>query len=174
MNEVTSLVVSDSFTAERVTEANLFQLSEVLQAAARALEQRQQPLWSRADLTPEALQKAYPDSEMILGFWDGEAVAAMVLVTEDPAFWPNAPVGESLFIHKLAVIPKAQGKGMAAQMLAFAQTRACEQSKRYVRLDTASERPKVRAFYERHGFIYVGECRVGTFNAALYEQEVNR
>ena len=171
MNDET-LAVSSTFTVESVTKATCSVFSSVLQEAARALEQRRQPLWSQADLTPEALQKAYPDSEMILGFWKGEAVAGMVLVTEDPAFWPDAPVGESLFIHKLAVLPKAQGKGIAAQMLGVARTLAREQGKCYLRLDTASERPKVRAFYEKHGFGYVGECRVGQFDAALYEQEV--
>ena len=173
MNDETSLIVG-LFTVEEVTEITRSQFSSVLQEAARALEARGQPLWSQNELTSEALRKAYPDAEMVLGYWNGEAVAGMVLVAEDPAFWPDTPAGESLFVHKLAVVPKAQGKGIAAQMLAFAQTRAYEQSKRYVRLDTAAERPKVRAFYEKQGFIYVGEHKVGTFDAALYEKKVAR
>ena len=174
MRDETSQLVSHSFEIKVVTEAERSQLSEVLQIAARALEGRGQPLWLQSELTPDALLEAYPDAEMVVGCWEGEAVAGMVLVAEDPIFWPDTPAGESLFVHKLAVVPKAQGKGIAAQMLAFAQTRAYEQGKRYLRLDTASERPKVRAFYEQHGFIYVGERRVGQFDAALYEKKVAR
>ena len=168
-----SLVVSRSLDIKVITEIQRSQLSKVLQEAAWALETRGQPLWSQADLTPEALRKAYPDAEMILGLWNGKAVAGMVLIAEDPAFWPDTPAGESLFVHKLAVIPEAQGKGIAAQMLAFARARAHKQGKRYLRLDTAFERPKVRAFYEMQGFVYVGERSVGQFDAALYELEVS-
>ena len=110
---------------------------------------------------------------MYLGFYEGEAVAGMILLANDPLFWPDVRPGESLFVHKLAVVPKAQGQGMAAQMLAFALDRAFEQGKRYVRLDTAAERPKVRAFYEQHGFVHVGERKVEQFDAALYEKKVD-
>ena len=174
MRDETSLLISRSFEIKVVTEVERSQLSEVLQLAARALEERGQPLWLQSELTPDALQKAYPDAEMVLGYWDDEVVAGMVLVAEDLTFWPDTPAGESLFVHKLAVIPKAQGKGMAVQMLAFALDRAHERGKRYLRLDTAAERPKVRAFYEKCGFVYVGECSVGQFDAALYEQKVAR
>ena len=172
MNDQTSLIVG-SFTVEKVTEITRSQFSSVLQEAARALEQRGQPLWSQNELIPDALRKAYPDSEMYLGFYEGEAVAGMILLANDPLFWPDVRPGESLFVHKLAVVPKAQGQGMAAQMLAFALDRTPEQGKRYVRLDTAAERPKVRAFYEQHGFVHVGERKVEQFDAALYEEKVD-
>ena len=173
MNDQTFLITDNTFTVKKVIKATRPQFSNVLQEAARALEQRGQPLWSQNELTPDALRKAYPDSEMYLGFYEGEAVAGMILLANDPLFWPDVQPGESLFIHKLAVVPKAQGQGMAAQMLAFALDRTLEQGKRYVRLDTAAERPKVRAFYEQHGFVHVGERKVEQFDAALYEKKVD-
>ena len=173
MNDQTFLIVGSSFTVKKVAKATRPQFSNVLQEAARALEARGQPLWSQHELTPDALRKAYPDSEMYLGFYEGEAVAGMILLANDPLFWPDVQRGESLFIHKLAVVPKVQGRGMAAQMLAFALDRTLEQGKRYVRLDTAAERPKVRAFYEQHGFVHVGERKVEQFDVALYEKKVD-
>ena len=170
MNDQTFLITGGSFTVKNVIKATCPQFSGVLQEAARALEQRGQPLWSQNELTPDALRKAYPDSEMYLGFYEGEAVAGMILLANDPLFWPDVQPGESLFVHKLAVVPKAQGQGIAAQMLAFALDRAYKQGKRYLRLDTAAERPKVRAFYERNGFSFVGERKVEPFTVALYEQ----
>lgn len=164
--------VGSTFTVRKVAKANRSQFSSVLQEAARALEGRNQPLWSQADLTSEALGTVYPQAEMVLGMLEGEAVAGMVLLEEDLLFWPEVTENESLFIHKLAVVPKAQGQGVAARMLRFASTRARELGKRYLRLDCAAERPKLRAFYEDYGFSYVGACQVGQFSAALYEQEI--
>ncbi len=173
MNDETSLSVSHSLVVERVTKATLSQFSGVLRAAARALEQRGQLLWSQGELEPEKLSNAYSDCDIYLGIQEKEAVAGMILLEDDPVFWPHVRPGDSLFIHKLTVAPSFQGAGVATQMLQFAYTEAYRQRKRYLRLDTAAERPKLRAFYEKHGFSCIGERTVGRFGVALYEQEVN-
>lgn len=148
------------------------ELTQVLQAAARALEKRGEPLWPLETLEPAALRAAYPEAERYIGFQGGEAVAGMIALADDPLFWPDVRAGESLFLHKLAVIPAFQGSGVAAAMLAFAAARARTLQKRYLRLDCAAERPKLCAFYERHGFRWIGECTVEGFEAALYEKAV--
>ena len=148
------------------------ELTRVLQAAARALEKRGEPLWPLETLEPAALQAAYPEAESYVGFQGGEAVAGMIVLEDDPLFWPDVRAGESVFLHKLAVIPAFQGSGVATAMLGFAAARARTLQKRYLRLDCAAERPKLCAFYERHGFRWVGECTVDGFNAALYEKRI--
>ena len=148
-------------------------LTHVLQAAAWALEQKGAPLWSLKGLEPEALLNDYPQSEMYLGFQEREAVAGMILLEEDPVFWPNVRTNESLFIHKLAVTPLVQGTGTGARMLSFASARARLCGRRYLRLDCGAERPKLRALYERYGFRCVGERRVKTFPTAFYELDVS-
>lgn len=147
-------------------------LTHVLQAAARALEHEGAPLWSLKGLEPEALLNAYPESEMFLGFQECEAVAGVILLEDDPVFWPDVQIDESLFIHKLTVIPSVRGTGTGARMLSFASARARAQGKRYLRLDCGAERPQLRAFYERYGFRYVGERRVKAFPTAFYELDV--
>lgn len=148
------------------------ELTRVLQAAARTLEERGEALWPCETLEPEALQNAYPEAEMYIGLRDGEAVAGMILLEDDPLFWPSVQPGESLFVHKLAVVPAFQSAGVASEMLAFAAARARTLHKRHLRLDCAAERPRLRAFYERHGFYRVGERTVDGFDAALYERDV--
>ena len=148
------------------------ELTQVLQAAARALEKRGEPLWPLRTLEPAALRAAYPGAESYVGLQGGEAVAGMMVLTDDPLFWPDVRASESLFLHKLAVIPAFQGSGVASEMLNFAAARARTLQKRYLRLDCAAERPKLCAFYEQHGFRWVGKRTVEGFEAALYEREV--
>lgn len=157
---------------EKVQRQTRAELTRVLQAAAQELGGRGEPLWPLETLEPAALQAAYPQAEMYVGFQDGEATAGIILLTDDPLFWPDVRPGESLFRHKLAVVPAFQGSGVASAMLSFARARARTHGKRYLRLDFAAERPKLRAFYERHGFRRSGERTVEGFDAALYERKV--
>lgn len=157
---------------EKVQPKTVPALSYVLRAAARALEQKGTPLWPLAGLEPEALLTDYSQSEMYLGFQNDKAVAGMILLEEDPLFWPDARTGESLFVHKLTVTPSVQGTGMGTPMLNYASARARMRGKRYLRLDCAAERRKLRAFYERHGFCCVGEQDVDGFPTARYELDV--
>lgn len=161
------------FSVRQVHNETRAELTRVLQAAARELENRGEPLWPPASLEPGALRDAYPQAEMVLGTQDGQGVAGMILLTDDPLFWPDVPPGESLFVHKLAVVPALQGAGVASRMLGFAGARAEALGKRYLRLDCAAERPRLRAFYERHGFCWVGERNADGFLAALYERDVS-
>ena len=160
------------FSVEEVRAEACAELTQVLQSSARAFAERGQPVWPLASLEPDVLQATYPYAEMFLGFQDGGAVAGMVLLEDDPLFWPDVRSDESLFLHKLAVVPALQGSGVASKMLAFAATRARACGKRYLRLDTAAERPKLLTFYERHDFRLVGERTIGGFYAVLYEQDV--
>lgn len=157
---------------ELATEATLPELTHVLKAAADALRQRGEPTWPPAFLEPSALRQAYPASEMFLGSHGGEVVCSMILLDDDPDFWPDVPAGSSLFIHKLAVLPSAQGRGLATRLLDFAEARANQQGKHYLRLDCHAQRPLIQHFYEARGFVRVGYRRVGTFGAALYERAV--
>lgn len=148
------------------------ELTRVLQAAARALERRGEPLWPLGTLEPAALRAAYPGAESYVAV-QGEAVAGMMLLEADPLFWPDVRPGESLFLHKLAVVPAVQGLGVASALLEFAEAKARALGKRSLRLDCAAERPELCAFYKRRGFRRVGERTVDGFDAALYERDVS-
>lgn len=159
-------------SSAKVGGGALLHFSRLLQAVARDLEYKGQPLWTQASLEPGALTKAYPDADMVLAWQGSEAVGGMVIVDDDAHFWPDIETGKSLFVHKLAVLPAARSSGVASRLLAFAHTEAKAQGKQYLRLDCAAERPRLRRFYKRQGFTFVGERTVGTFQAALYEKKL--
>lgn len=79
----------------------------------------------------------------------------MALVDYDPFFWPDVKKGESLFIHKLAVTKTARKSGVADALMDFFKKQGAERGVKTLRLDTHALRPKLRAFYELHGFAFV-------------------
>lgn len=144
--------------------------SGILLEVAGWLEAGGRTLWGADELTPEALLGSYRIEEMYLGTLPRrEPAAVMVLREADKLFWPDAPEGESLFLHKLAVKRHLKGRGASTAMLDHARGLALTTGKKYLRLDCAVDLPRLREFYEGYGFRYVGRRMVGAFDLAFYE-----
>ena len=155
-----------------VRPAALPDLCSVLRASALSFEQRGLPMWTQDSLSPERLERQYSGGQGYLGWLAHQPVAAMILLPGDPTFWPEDPAGEALYLHKLAVHPGWRARGLGAHMIAAAilETRAAERP--WLRLDTAAERPKLRAIYEARGFVCVREGSMDGWPAAWYELKV--
>jgi ribosomal protein S18 acetylase RimI-like enzyme len=59
---------------------------------------------------------------------------------------------KNLYVHRLAVDPKQQGKGYAKQMMDFTENYAEENGYSSVRLDTFSENKRNQRFYEARNY----------------------
>jgi len=68
------------------------------------------------------------------------------------------PDGEG-HLRGMAVLRSAQGSGLAAQLLAAAETGLLEGGCTRVTLDTTRPLERARAFYERHGYTPTGVIR---------------
>ena len=141
----------------------------LLQAAARRLQERGEALWPPESLSAAQLLRQYPPQSFRLGLLNRQAVASMTLLDADPAFWPDALPGEALYLHKLGVHPDFQGQGLSAQMLEAAAREARERGCSLLRLDTAFDRPRLRAIYDTFGFELRGRATVHGYDVALYE-----
>lgn len=151
------------------TRGDLAAASAVLIASASALVERGEALWPPSSLRPERLLRQYPREGWRVAWRAGQAVGAYVLLDADPLFWPEAPHGEALYLHKLGVHPAAQGQGLAHRLLAEAVRETREAGRPFLRLDTAATRPKLRTLYEAAGFRGVDEREVGGFRVVRYE-----
>lgn len=65
--------------------------------------------------------------------------------------------GKNLYIHRLAIHPKNQGKGYAQKMMDFAEQFAINNNYCSIRLDTFSKNERNQKFYEIRGFKRLGE-----------------
>ncbi len=64
----------------------------------------------------------------------------------------DTPDGTNIYIHRLAIHPKAQGKGYAQFLMEFAENYAIENKYRSIRLDTFSKNARNQKFYELRGY----------------------
>ena len=67
---------------------------------------------------------------------------------------PNA---KQLYVHRLAVHPEVQGKGIARSLMDFGEQLARENECLSVRLDTFSKNPRNNRFYKARKYQHVGE-----------------
>ena len=144
--------------------------SRVLTTVAQDLIQKGQALWQLEHFTPEALEGELTGDTLITGYISKKPVAVMVLVFHDPLFWPNIEPDESSFVHKLAVLPKYRGQGLAAEMLEYAATQTLAKDIHVTRLDCVANRHRLRAFYKSVGYSEVGFRQLGAHRAALFEK----
>ncbi|MDV6374380.1 GNAT family N-acetyltransferase [Deinococcus arenicola] len=151
-----------------LTEGDDSAASGVLIAAALHLKARGEPLWPESSLTPERLARYYPPEGWRVAWRGGVAVACLCLLDTDPLFWPDDGPGEALYLHKLAVHPDARGQGFSAWLMREAVRETRERGRLWLKLDTATARPKLRAIYETFGFQNVGQRTVKGFDVTLY------
>ena len=60
---------------------------------------------------------------------------------------------KNLYIHRLAIDPKFQGKGYAQKLMDFAEKYAKENNYNSIRLDTFSQNKRNQKFYEQRNYI---------------------
>ncbi|MFB9994191.1 GNAT family N-acetyltransferase [Deinococcus oregonensis] len=155
-----------------LTSGDVQTASEILVASAAALAARGQPLWPPQSLTPERLKRHYPDAGWRVAWQEDQAVGTFVMLDKDDLFWPDDAPGTALYLHKLAVHPSAQGSGLARLLLSEAVEETRRVGAPFLRLDTASDRAKLRALYEDFGFETAGERQVGAYHVVLYSLTV--
>jgi hypothetical protein len=98
----------------------------------------------------------------------------MAVIDYDPNIWENVAKGESLFIHKIAVKRFAAGQGLSGALIKHAKEMCMDRDITELRLDCHSHRPKLRAIYERNGFVCVDEkVLYGKYHTAFYLCEVH-
>jgi len=90
-----------------------------------------------------------------------EIMGTMVITTlMDEEYIPIqwlTPNTKNVYIHRLSVHPKEQGKGYAQKLMAFAEDYAKKHNFVSVRLDTFSQNKRNQKFYETRGYQRLGD-----------------
>jgi GNAT superfamily N-acetyltransferase len=159
----------------RVADPNeVNEVSLVLGEAARWLEERGMPLWEPDELDPDWVAPAVRSGDFALGFMEGKVAGTLKFQLTDPEFWPEVVANDSAFVHRLAVRREFAGRGVSTALLAWARDRARAMGLDFLRLDCDATRPRLRSFYERHGFRYHSDFRWRRFIVARYELRLDR
>ena len=147
-------------------------IAEVLREAAQWLEQSGKPMWRDDELVPSRIAADVDAGLFFIAECDGEAAGVVKFQLEDGQFWPDLPAGESAFVHRLGVRRRFAGGRISSALLSWAVERARSLGRIYLRLDCEASRPKLRAVYEKFGFVHHSDRQVGPYFVARYEYRI--
>lgn len=92
---------------------------------------------------------------------DNDYVGIITVNEDQPAEYSKikwlSETGRNLIIHRLAIHPNWQGKGIAMKLMDFAEEYAKKNDYRSVRLDAYTANPKSNGLYEKRGYKKVGQ-----------------
>jgi ribosomal protein S18 acetylase RimI-like enzyme len=97
------------------------------------------------------------NGEAHLALVDGQFVGALRLLARDVIVWPDIDAGDALYVYNLSVRRAWSGQGLGRRMLEWAERRAVEAGRRYLRLDCVPSNTFLRQYYEDAGFSARGE-----------------
>ncbi|MFT6982248.1 MAG: GNAT superfamily N-acetyltransferase [Crocinitomicaceae bacterium] len=104
------------------------------------------------DLTTETLF-AYRENGIVLGI-------VVLNESQDEEYgeihWSTSGTDRNIVVHRLAVHPDQQGKGIARKIMDFAEVYAKDQGYNAIRLDTFSQNPRNQKFYTNRGYTDLG------------------
>lgn len=92
-----------------------------------------------------------------------DTIVGIVVLNEnqDPEYselkWITSDDSRNLVVHRLAVHPEHQGKGIARQLMDFAEEKAKTDGYDSIRLDTFSQNKRNQKFYDNRGYVRTGE-----------------
>jgi GNAT superfamily N-acetyltransferase len=144
----------------------------ILLEAAAWLESRGEPLWLPDEIDTGSVRRDVETGCYVLAFVRDETAGTARITPTDELFWPEAGVGEALYVHRLAVRRPHAGGGVSRGILDFARREARAGGCGFVRLDTDAFRPRLRSIYESYGFACRDERVVGPHTVARYELRV--
>ncbi len=147
-----------------IRRAKISEIPDILtitQACAKKMQENGIFQWNECYPSKEAFQKDIDRGELFVVeekyTVQGTIVISTVMDEEyKPIQWLT-PNGNSVYIHRLSVHPNLQGKGLAQQMMDFAENHAREHRFVSVRLDTFSQNKRNQRFYEQRGYQKLGD-----------------
>ena len=168
-----------NITIKQATEADIPIIEDILAGAVAWMDDIGQHQWEYKNVKWAAISQFYGCSptDFYIAFadrqsGDGQSAACMALFDHDPDQWPDIAPGESLYLHKVAVRRAFAGQGVSQALINFAKDEAKRRGIATLRLDTHMGRHKVRAVYEKQGFVCVEETVLGKYATALYVCEL--
>ena len=143
--------------------------SSVLIDAASSLAKRGEILWNEEELGPDLLLPEIESGRLYLIKVDAAIIGTVIFQWEDRLYWPDMPIGDAAYIHKLALKKCAAGDSIGREVIAWALDKALKAGMKYLRLDCEAHRSRLCAYYESAGFIRHSFRQVGRQYLARYE-----
>jgi GNAT superfamily N-acetyltransferase len=103
---------------------------------------------------------------------DGDSVATVTLLWDDPMYWGEQPA-DAAYVHKLAVSRACAGQRIGQALVEWADKTAAAAGREFLRLDCLRDNPSIREYYERLGFEHRGDLVVNGRRMSIYERSIH-
>jgi len=112
--------------------------------------------WNEHYPNKKAFTNDVKRDELYILEFNGQVIGSVVLsdfMNEEyiPINWLSEN-DKNLYVHRLAIDPRHQGKGYAQKLMDFAEAFAKDNNYRSIRLDTFSQNKRNQKFYELRGY----------------------
>jgi ribosomal protein S18 acetylase RimI-like enzyme len=140
--------------------SDLNNLLEITKSCARDMISKEIFQWNELYPSKEVLQKDIALEQLWKLEINHKTIGLIVLTDiEDPEYkdvkWLTKN-HQNLYIHRLAVHPKYQGKGYAQKLMDFAENYAKQNNYISIRLDTFSQNKRNQKFYKKQNYKQLG------------------
>ena len=147
-----SQIFNVTVSVRQATLEDLSIVSNILNEAALWLEKQNMALWGEDEVSLRILLPEIQSGLFYIAFCKDSAAGVVKFQTEVFLFWSDIPHQDSAFIHRLAVRRSFANGSISTALMRWAVEHSRKLGKRYLRLDCAADRPRLRSVYERFGF----------------------
>jgi len=138
------------------------QILKITKACAEVLILQNIFQWNESYPSKEAFESDLKNKELYV-LVHKEKIIGSISITSDidmeylSVKWLT-PNKKNLYVHRLAVHPKFQGRGFAQELMDFSEAFAIKNKFCSIRLDTFSKNKRNQKFYELRGYQKLGNC----------------
>lgn len=140
----------------KATKTDLEQIYKLTKTCAQHLIENGIFQWNEHYPSKKVLQKDIELQQIYKLKIDNTLVGIIVLTEIEDEEYKNVKWltenNHNLYIHRLAIHPKFQGKGFAQQLMSFAESFAKKNKYNSIRLDTFSQNKRNQKFYKKRGY----------------------
>ena len=143
----------------KATVLDLNSIMQITKACANHMINQQIYQWNEHYPNRNAFENDVQRGELYVYVQNNICIGCIVITTiKDVEYVPIdwLTKDKNIYIHRLAVHPKYQGKGIAQHMMTFAENYAKTNGYFSVRLDTFSQNKRNQKFYKTRGYKRLG------------------
>ena len=141
-------------------ESDLKTLKAITDACARDLNARGIFQWNETYPNAAVFKKDLEQEALYVYELQNHVIGCIMFSEEKDLIYNQiqwlTPDKKNLYVHRLAVHPQYQKKGIGRKLMAFAEAYALKNQFYSIRLDTFSKNPRNLRFYESRGYNKLG------------------